>query len=293
MEIRNKPLETKLKEEVHRRKVRYDIIEKDYALSYVLFGISNQSELSKCLIFKGGTCLKKCYFGDYRFSEDLDFSTIGAPAGQLLENALKDAALIAKRYLIEHYGPFDIQIKRKIERKAHPRGQEAFDIRVKFPKHSNGLSCGIKIEITHDEPVLLTPVDMSIIHQYDEPFEITIACYPIEEIISEKLRALLQTHEKIAQGKFRSRPRDYYDLWCVLKKYGEHLDKKKLIDILQMKCNHRQVSYSSVDNFFTSILINEASRAWQNSLHLQIYELPDCEEVLAQTRVLVDRLLMV
>ena len=26
------------------------------------------------LVFKGGTALKRCYFGDYRFSEDLDFS---------------------------------------------------------------------------------------------------------------------------------------------------------------------------------------------------------------------------
>jgi len=24
--------------------------------------------------FKGGTCLKKCYFETYRFSEDLDFT---------------------------------------------------------------------------------------------------------------------------------------------------------------------------------------------------------------------------
>ncbi len=26
------------------------------------------------LAFKGGTALKRCYFGDYRFSEDLDFT---------------------------------------------------------------------------------------------------------------------------------------------------------------------------------------------------------------------------
>ena len=28
-------------------------------------------------IFKGGTCLKKCYFDTYRFSEDLDFTLPG------------------------------------------------------------------------------------------------------------------------------------------------------------------------------------------------------------------------
>ena len=30
--------------------------------------------LKDLLIFKGGTALKRCYFGDYRFSEDLDFT---------------------------------------------------------------------------------------------------------------------------------------------------------------------------------------------------------------------------
>ena len=34
----------------------------------------SQSPLRKRLLFKGGTALKKCYFADYRFSEDLDFT---------------------------------------------------------------------------------------------------------------------------------------------------------------------------------------------------------------------------
>lgn len=30
--------------------------------------------LAKSWIFKGGTCLKKCFFETYRFFEDLDFT---------------------------------------------------------------------------------------------------------------------------------------------------------------------------------------------------------------------------
>ena len=51
------------------------IIEKDYCLAWFLFGLSN-SKLRDCLIFKGGTALRRCYFNDYRFSEDLDFTLI-------------------------------------------------------------------------------------------------------------------------------------------------------------------------------------------------------------------------
>ena len=51
-------------------------IEKDYVLSWVLFAISKNGILNKALVFKGGTVLKKVYFEDYRFSEDLDFTLI-------------------------------------------------------------------------------------------------------------------------------------------------------------------------------------------------------------------------
>ena len=48
-------------------------VEKDYALGWVLFGIGQHGALGRWY-FKGGTCLKKCYFDTYRFSEDLDFT---------------------------------------------------------------------------------------------------------------------------------------------------------------------------------------------------------------------------
>jgi len=37
-------------------------------------GINAHEELAESWVFKGGTCLKKCYFETYRFSEDLDFT---------------------------------------------------------------------------------------------------------------------------------------------------------------------------------------------------------------------------
>ena len=56
--------------------VRDSQIEKDYILSWILCGIANHNELSKEIVFKGGTVLKKVYFDDYRYSEDLDFTLI-------------------------------------------------------------------------------------------------------------------------------------------------------------------------------------------------------------------------
>lgn len=51
-----------------------NIIEKDYAIGWILMGIAHHKELCDNFVFKGGTCLKKCYFNSYRMSEDLDFT---------------------------------------------------------------------------------------------------------------------------------------------------------------------------------------------------------------------------
>ncbi|MHB1921351.1 MAG: nucleotidyl transferase AbiEii/AbiGii toxin family protein, partial [Chitinophagaceae bacterium] len=56
--------------------VRDQQIEKDYILSWILKGIAQHEQLSKTIVFKGGTVLKKIYFEDYRFSEDLDFTLL-------------------------------------------------------------------------------------------------------------------------------------------------------------------------------------------------------------------------
>jgi hypothetical protein len=54
--------------------LRADVVEKDYVLGWVLWGVGTEPVLSERWIFKGGTCLKKCYLETYRFSEDLDFT---------------------------------------------------------------------------------------------------------------------------------------------------------------------------------------------------------------------------
>src|ERR1700747_1128903 len=50
-------------------------LERDYCLAWFLVALSG-TPLRDRLAFKGGTALKRCYFGDYRFSEDLDFTLI-------------------------------------------------------------------------------------------------------------------------------------------------------------------------------------------------------------------------
>jgi predicted nucleotidyltransferase component of viral defense system len=51
----------------------WEIIEKDYILSWVLAGIAANKSLKNILIFKGGTALKKCFLVIIDFQRTLIF----------------------------------------------------------------------------------------------------------------------------------------------------------------------------------------------------------------------------
>ncbi len=56
-----------------RENVPVGILEKDYVLSVMLFHLKDVGILDN-LVFKGGTAIKKIYYPEARFSEDLDFN---------------------------------------------------------------------------------------------------------------------------------------------------------------------------------------------------------------------------
>src|SRR3990167_5741574 len=70
------------------------VAEKNYVISWLLWGIGQDQDLNNKWIFKGGTCLKKCYLETYRFSEDLDFTVL--PDGPINP---EDVQSILKRVL--------------------------------------------------------------------------------------------------------------------------------------------------------------------------------------------------
>lgn len=269
-------------------RVAQPVVEKDYALSYLLAAISAESALRETLVFKGGTALKKLYFGQYRFSEDLDFTARDAPRMQELEDAVGRATREMERALMAH-GPFRVEASRYRERDPHPGDQEAFTVRVRFPWYPEPL-CRIKVEITHDEPLVLSPKRRALIHGYEENLAEDILCYPLAEIVAEKMRALLQTQQKlVTRGWNRPRARDYYDLWRIMRDFGPSLERVDLDDLLRKKSAHRGVTYATIADFFTAELEEEARQHWTGTLGSFVPELPACEQVLAELKELAPK----
>nr|WP_276325621.1 nucleotidyl transferase AbiEii/AbiGii toxin family protein [Mesorhizobium ciceri] len=78
-------------------------------------------ELADKWVFKGGTCLKKCYFETYRFSEDLDFTLLDPT--HLDEAFLKRVFGEISAWIYEHTGlefPANLQ---DFEMLTNPRGK--------------------------------------------------------------------------------------------------------------------------------------------------------------------------
>jgi hypothetical protein len=74
--VKLSPLERKnlIQKAVSDLNLRFDIVEKDIWVCYVLNKLFSHKKLQDVLIFKGGTCLSKVYDAINRFSEDVDIT---------------------------------------------------------------------------------------------------------------------------------------------------------------------------------------------------------------------------
>ena len=286
-----KPLRTRLQEARKRLGLPWEVLERDYLLSWILAGINQVDALRDKLVFKGGTALKKCYFGDYRFSEDLDFTAVGSvPTGAAMDSAIRDACAGAVN-LLDPYAPVEIVYERHVERDPHPAGQEAFDIRARFPWHRRPQT-NVMVETAMDEKVLKPTVRRPVLHDYGEPLEVQVSVYSLEEIVAEKLRAILQHLRALERrGWVRSRARDYYDLWRILGTYRGRLDISSFESFLREKCALKDVAFSGPESFFPEAMLTTVEKTWKQWLGPLVPKLPPYKTVIEELRPQVAALL--
>ncbi len=285
------PLRKRLQQARVRHGVAWNVIEKDYVLSWFLAALAHAEMLRESIVFKGGTALRKCYFGEYRFSEDLDFSALeNAPRGDAMEGAVGETCRIARERL-RAIGNFDVSFERYTEREPHPHGQEAFAIRVRMPWQRQAQT-RILLEITVDEPIVRLPVHRGILHDYGETIDETVLVYSIEEIVAEKLRAILQHAAKLRQrGWSRSRARDYYDLWRLFSDYGHEIDAAAFPELLRAKCDVRGMAFSGPDDFFQEQMVRTVNATWEQWLGPLVPDLPPFDAICEPLRGHVARLI--
>ena len=239
--------------------VRDQQIEKDYILSWILWGVANQEQLSKILVFKGGTVLKKVYFEDYRFSEDLDFT--------LLDNEITNEQIFDwfketfEEIKEEAIIPLEI-----IDDNEHEDGGINFYIGYIGPLGGSGNNKNVKVDISRSEKLEFEPVVKNAIVDYSDLEDYKLLCYPLEELLVEKLRCTMQ----------RTQPRDYYDIWYLVE--IEKMDVEYFTNEFRNKCVSKELKPEDFHAKLEQKLLQYKAR-WKNSMNDQIKDLPDFEQV--------------
>ena len=242
-------------------------VEKDYVLGWMLWAIGSQDEIKDQWIFKGGTCLKKCFIDSWRFSEDLDFSLL--PNSFFEESKLLDL-LISLQMRIQMESGIDFSVMPPVIR-LRP-GEKTAEGRMYF-KSITGMShspLSIKLDLTLSEPIVTPPVSRKIHHDYSDglgmPGEVN--CYSFTELFAEKIRAMGE----------RSRPRDLYDIIHLYWRENKEVKGKEVANILREKCKNKSIPLVTYETISHSPFLNELKSEWENMLRHQLKDLPPFEE---------------
>lgn len=255
-------------------------LEKDYVLGWLLAGISNHPATRLNWVFKGGTCVKKCFIETYRFSEDLDFTLQDETQidKKFLERILIEVAeWTRKRTGIEF--PSDlIGIDIYTNKMNWTMAQGRIGYRGPMRQRRGSLP-RIKLDLTAYEALVQEPVIRPVHHPYsDRPEEgIRILSYSYEEVFAEKIRALME----------RESPRDLYDVVHLYRQESGRPDR--VMSVLKEKCAFKgvevPVTAASLENREERASIE---RQWGSMLKHQVPALPPFEQLWAELPLALD-----
>lgn len=199
--------EAELRRSAARAGVDLMVLDLDYALGWFLAGLFSQTEAGFRLIFKGGTCLRKCYFPGYRFSEDLDFTL--SSAWSLPE--IGDALEAVQQWSTRANGPDFAAAPPRLEIVSDDYGTEVYQARLYYrgPLRWGGSPRSIRLDISRGEHLAFPTEQKSLLHGYSDSEQlpkVRIRCYSLAEMLAEKLRAISGQRRFVIA-------RDVYDLY--------------------------------------------------------------------------------
>jgi len=243
-----------------------ETIEKDFFIELMLFYLAKDIEFKEKLIFRGGTALKKIYFSDYRFSEDLDF-------------------LIEDKENIEDYV---IKFGKTIEK---INLEYPYNLRKRFESESDRLQFFISYDII---PEVRAVKELKIDVLKDNYIPSTLRkriLFGYQEFKHEKTKLRIYTLESVVVDKIcrildvDNEPRDLYDLWYLLK-LGLNVWNIK-------KGFNKKFGYDIYcPNLISAIGNEDYKQNWEIRLTKQIKDLPHYEVILNELEELIEKKLI-
>lgn len=241
-----------LLEKARERNLTLGMMEKDYVLGWLLFGLTGINGL----IFKGGTALSKVYFPRiWRLSEDLDF----VYAGNFQEIAVRLAEIFDR---IQNASKIRVTLKRQHSNPGY--------LQLKIQYEAVLGKNWIKVDVTRE-----TPIDRissrKIDQRYSDYPSFKVRVETVEEIGAQKIRSLME----------RKKCRDYYDVWQLMQLKP---DKRRLKSLLRKKCEYKGIEFRELGKMFPDDLSEILRGYWERELGRLVYPVPELQRVISDLK---------
>lgn len=249
-----------------RLNVPRETIEKDYCITWILAALSFLTE-KEGIVFYGGTAIKKAYFPDFRYSEDIDFISLkNLRSGEVFNIIDRLYAVIKNKANINFFTEKE-SIRSNENRLQFFAAYDGFQ--------ETGVNKKIKIDVSSGIELFQPPALRKIHCNYSDMKNLTVKLlvYTREAIITDKISTILSTT--------RNEPRDLYDLWFLLKNGN--------LDYGVVKANFKNkfgypLNFSFVIPGLHNIMYKDR---WASRLSHQMHELPDFNRVLKETEEMI------
>lgn len=153
-----------------------------------------------------------------------------------------------------------------IDNNEHEDGGINFYISYIGPLGGQGNNKKVNVDISRSEKLVFKPVMNDVFIGYSDLEEHQLLCYPLEEILVEKMRSVMQ----------RMQARDFYDIWYLLEEYG--MDADFYVSEFEAKCKSKDLIHTDFPKKLYERLPQYKGR-WKSSMSEQIKDLPDFDQV--------------
>lgn len=226
-------------------------------MGWVLWALTNSSPLADTLVLKGGNSLRKAYFPDTRFSDDLDFTARAMPTEMEFRDELNR---ICETVRTVAGIPFRTEMTRAEEKGTPDPDSSALDGRVYFEGFAGdaSLTMRVKFDVSDFEVIALPPIERPMIHAYSDHEECAtqLLTYQLEEILAEKLRSWIQ----------RTRSRDLFDAVKIIREHGEEVHRRRVLDAFLRKTIFKGIPRAGRDELLVGEKFIAASEHWLRTI---------------------------
>lgn len=241
-------LKIKIKTKAHENNLKPQDIMQMYFFERLLYRIS-MSKYKNNFILKGGLLLSAIFGDDRRTTQDMDTMIKGLPLDtKELENIVNEIINInceddisfkikntKEIRLIDKYGGLKVNL-------------------IGFKEH---LQVPLSIDITVGDPITPRELEFKYKCMFDDSY-IRIMAFNKETIIAEKFETF------ITDNIMNTRAKDFYDLYILLTKFYDEINKDTLVKAIKNTFKRRGTNFDVEKIVNTFNLIKESDKLRQN-----------------------------